>query len=162
MRAWLGTKKYIERVHRRVEPGLQHGYAGLHLRQSAFRLTKLELGCDAFLILQADDIDQSLLSAALILRDLQPGLKGTDDDVAVGDLRGYGKPSSGNPGLGGLIFRAGGLLTTAKPSEQINFPRCPHAKVVKLSVTVEAWRSACDAAERCIERLMRHRRRSRD
>ncbi len=152
--AGLIAHQHVERILRAVERGLQRRHGRLDLRQGAFGLAQLQLGGDAFAILQADGIDQPALRLDLALRDRDPRLQPADGDIGVGDLRGDGESCGGGIRARGLPVVARRLALPAQPAEDVHLPARAEIELIKLAVALHAGEGLRNLADRGAEGLL--------
>jgi|GEM_PF-3427086 len=86
MRAWLRAQQDVERIHCGIDAAFQSGDSRTNLSEHTFRLSKLQLGSNALVVLEAYHIHEPLLGLRLFTCDREPLLYSAHRDVGIGYL----------------------------------------------------------------------------
>jgi hypothetical protein len=124
------------------------------LRQGPFGLPQLQIGGNALAILQRDQIDKPLLCIELGAGDIEARLKHPDRNIGVGNLRHDRQARGYGARFGGLPVGARGIARCVTASEQIDFPACAQIDFVHLRRSLKLRKSAADAADGRLQRLI--------
>ena len=150
----LCPEKHIQRIHRRIEPGLQDRDLRLDLSERTLGLAYLKLGGDFLLVLELDRGEKLTARLRLFSGDRDARLQPSHRDVHIRRLRGDGQLCCHSAGFGCLILRACGFPPSPQSAEHVDFPTRADIGLVVAAAAVEVGRGVEHLSELRLNRLI--------